>query len=74
MAEELKQLFLPGDVVTLRQDIKNKPEMLVVRKETKRILLNNVPNLVFQGLVCRWFTNQGELQEATFNTKDLLKL
>ena len=34
MEAKVKQYFLPGDVVTLRQDIPNKPIMLVVKKET----------------------------------------
>ena len=29
-----KTFFKPGDIVTLRQDIPNKPKMVVVRKET----------------------------------------
>ena len=37
--EQNKIYFLPGDVVTLKQDIPNKPIMLVIRKETS--LLKN---------------------------------
>ena len=29
-----KIFFMPGDVVTLKQDIPNKPTMLVLKKET----------------------------------------
>lgn len=32
--EDEKIYFAPGDVVTLRQDLPNKPTMLVVRKKT----------------------------------------
>ena len=32
--ENDKTYFLPGDLCTLRQDIPNKPTMLVVKKET----------------------------------------
>lgn len=66
----------PGMVVTLRQDIPNKPKMIVVRKETS--LFKHDPKKhedkkpVLLGIRCRWFTNNGELQEAIFNTKDLL--
>ena len=35
MINETKEFFLPGDVVTVRQDIPNKPVMMVVRKVTK---------------------------------------
>ena len=57
--EPNKIFFSPGDVVSLRQ--RNKmhcPAMLVIRKE--------------QGLRCRWFTDSGLMQEAVFNTKDLI--
>jgi len=76
---ELKQFFLPGDIVTLRQEIPNKPVMLVVKKVTKTISLTPkngaiIKNDYFQGILCRWFTSSGTMQEAIFNTKDLLKL
>ena len=69
-----KQFFLPGDVVTLRQDIPNKPTMIVVKKVTKSIRAGNVKNDYFQGILCKWFTTLGEMQESIFNTKDLAKL
>ena len=69
-----KQFFLPGDVVTLRQDIPNKPTMIVVKKITKTIRTGNVKNDFFQGILCKWFTTLGEMQESIFNTKDLIKL
>lgn len=71
---DMKQFFLPGDVVTLRQDLPNKPTMLVVRKVTKTIRTKDTKSDFFQGILCKWFTTQGELQESVFNTKDLLKL
>lgn len=74
MSNETKQFFLPGDVVTLRQDIPNKPTMIVVKKVTKSIRTKNIEGDFFQGILCRWFTTTGEIQEAIFNTKDLLKL
>lgn len=48
-----KQFFLPGDVVTLRQDIPNKPTMIVVKKVTKSIRAGNVKNDYFQGILCK---------------------
>lgn len=71
---ETKQFFLPGDVVTLRQDLPNKPTMLVVRKVTKTIRTRDAKSDFFQGILCKWFTTEGELQESVFNTKDLLKV
>lgn len=74
MINETKQFFLPGDMVTLRQDVPNKPVMLVVRKVTKTIRTASIKSDFFQGIMCRWFTTDGVLQEAVFNTKDLIKL
>lgn len=74
MINDTKQFFLPGDVVTVKQDIANKPQMLVVKKVTKTIKMNDSRSDFFQGILCRWFTTSGEIQEAVFNTKDLLKL
>lgn len=67
--------FMPGDIVTLRQDIPNKPKMLVVKKQTS-IFKNREDNKepILKGIKCRWFTDSGELQEAIFNTKDLIKV
>ena len=73
------KIFLnPGEMVTLKQDIPNKPVMLVVKKETSvfkhdsQRLNDKKPILI--GIRCRWFTTTGELQEATFSTKDLVKI
>ena len=74
MINDTKQFFLPGDVVTLRQDIPNKPQMIVVKKVTKTIRTGDVKNDFFQGILCKWFTTNSELQESIFNTKDLIKL
>lgn len=67
--------FNPGDVVTLRQDIPNKPTMLVIKKETSLFKHDKDRDTdrktLLTGIKCRWFTSQGELQEAIFNTKDL---
>lgn len=76
--EEEKIFLNPGEIVTLKQDIPNKPVMLVVKKETSvfkhdnKRLNDKKPILI--GIRCRWFTTTGELQEATFSTKDLIKV
>lgn len=71
---EEKIYFLPGDIVQLKQNIPNKPIMIVVKKETS-ILKNRVSDdNILKGIRCRWFTSNGELQEAIFNTKDIYKL
>lgn len=71
---EDKIYFMPGDVVMLRQDIENKPKMIVVRKETA-IFKNKISDDgVLKGIRCRWFSTDQNLCEAVFNTKDLIKL
>lgn len=72
--ENEKQYFLPGDIVTIRQDIPNKPTMIVVKKVTKTIKISTLKGDFFQGILCRWFTTDGVLQECIFNTKDLQKI
>lgn len=70
-----KTYFCAGDIVQLKQDIPNKPIMIVVRKETsifkhdQKRLEDKKPILI--GIKCRWFTTDGTLQEAIFNTKDI---
>jgi len=53
MLDGQKLFFLPGDVVTLRQDIPNKPTMLVVRKVTKNIRTITEKTEYFQGILCK---------------------
>ena len=74
---EDKQFLNPGELVTLKQDIPNKPIMIVVKKETsvfkhQKKIDDKRPILI--GIKCRWFTKNGELQEAVFSTKDLIKV
>lgn len=70
---EDKIYFQPGEVVTLKQDIGNVPKMLVVKKVTT-VFKKNKDTDVLIGIKCRWFTTDGVLQEAIFNTKDLQKI
>lgn len=75
--ENDKIYFLPGDLVTLKQDMPNKPVMLVVKKETLTFRPNKdneEKEDFFKGIRCRWFTTTQELQESIFNTKDLIKV
>ena len=66
-----KVYFMPGDLVTIKQDLPNKPVMIVVKKETF-IYKKEDQNL--KGIRCRWFTTDGLLQEEVWNTKDLIKV
>ena len=59
------------DGVTLRQhNMMEAPIMLVLRKE--QALFKDSSGL--KGIKCRWFTKDGLMQEAVFNTKDLIKV
>lgn len=66
-----KVYFKPGDYVTLRQcKVIHSPVMLVLRREAALFK----DNQGLRGLRCRWFTDSGLMQEAVFNTKDLIKV
>ena len=72
MEAEDKVFFQPGDVVTLKQDIPNKPIMIVDHKVETTFKREGVKTL--RGIACRWFTTSGQLQQDIFSTKDLIKL
>lgn len=75
MEENEKIYFLPGELVQIKQDLPNKPVMLVIKKETSMFKNREVsPDGNLKGIRCRWFTSDGTLQEAIFNTKDLIKI
>lgn len=68
-----KVYFTPGMKVRCKA-VSNSPEMYVLRK--KELTFKDVEdkNKVLQGIVCRWFTTDGTVQEALFCTKDLEKI
>ncbi len=75
MEESDRIFFQPGELVTIRQDIPNKPIMIVVGKVSS--MFKNQGGRTdnsLKGIKCRWFTINQELQECTFNTKDLIKI
>ena len=74
MIAEDKIFFAPGDVVRLKQDIPNSPTMIVSKVERYIIKQNNITSPPLKGIKTRWFTTNGELQEAVFSTKDLVKI
>jgi len=71
---EEKVFFTPGDVVTLKQNLPNKPIMMVksVDKTSFRDDRSTDSKPVLFGITCIWFTDSGEIQEKRFNTKDLV--
>ena len=68
-----KVYFVPGQLVTLKQNLPNKQIMLVYRIE-RSIMRKANGNELLKGVKCRWFTKEGLLQEAIFSTKDLIKV
>lgn len=74
--EELNKVFYtPGDIVTIKHNIPNKPVMLVKGKETKMILDRSDKSANhFVGIKCFWFTEAGMYQEQIFSTKDLVHI
>ena len=75
---ELKEsycYFAPGDLVKVRHNIDYVPNMFVVEKMTRNMRTREGDlEPVFLGIKCRWFNANGDLQEAVFNTKDLVKV
>ena len=65
---------MPGDTVTLKQKLPNQPVMIVVKKESYTFKNKDMKEASLRGIKCRWFTTNQEIQEAIFNTKDLIKL
>ncbi len=70
---EEKIYFIPGDVVKVRQ-LETAPAMYVLKKKELTFKDREDKEKILQGIVCRWFTTDGLMQEAVFNTKDLIKL
>lgn len=68
-----KVFFSPGDRVTIKHDLPNKPIMLVKGKETRtfRVGVDDKDGF-FKGIRCFWFSTNGNYQEEIFNTKDLV--
>lgn len=68
-----KIYFNPGAIVMLNKDIPNKPIMYVIGKKTSLFKSKDAENdeEYLKGILCRWFSVDGKLQEALFNTKDL---
>lgn len=68
-----KIFFKPGDLVQIKQNIPNKPAMIVVRVE-RSIMKDTDGKDYLRGIRCRWYSTDQKLQEAVFSTKDLVKL
>jgi len=66
--DDEKVYFQPGDTVELKQNVDNKPKM-IVKSIDKMARGSSAPELL--GVTCMWFNIQYELQTARFSTKDL---
>ena len=71
--DQEKIYFGPGDVVQCNK-LDNSPTMYVLRKKELTFKDGEDKTKTLQGFVCRWFTNEGLLQEGVFNSKDLQKV
>lgn len=69
---EEKVYFTPGDIVKCK--LNNSPEMYVLKKKELTFKDRESKDKILQGIVCRWFADNGLLQEAVFNTKDIYKI
>ena len=71
--EEQKVYYNPGDLVTVKHNISNKPTMWVVEKSTRSLINKdtNEKENIFLGIKCRWFDNNQVLHEDLFSTKDI---
>ncbi len=73
---EDKIYFSPGEVVAVKHDITNIPNMVVktIDKVTVRkgMGLGEGPKSSLFGITCYWFTADMKYVENRFNTKDLV--
>lgn len=66
-----EKIFLqPGDIVK-NNKLPNAPTMQVLRKKELTFKDGEDKSKTLQGFICRWFTDEGFIQEAVFNSKDL---
>lgn len=73
MEDQDKFFYTPGMRVKCAK-LSNAPEMYVLRKKELVFKDGEDKAKTLQGIVCRWFTTDGLLQEAVFNTKDISRI
>jgi hypothetical protein len=69
---EEKVYFTPGDVVVIKQEVPNKPIMVVGSVDKAVVRSGEGSKTTLFGISCFWFTTEGAIQEHRFNTKDLI--
>lgn len=74
--DENKVFYNPGDLVTIKHDVDNKPKMFVVEKVVRSMVSKETQEMenVFLGIKCRWFDKNQVMHEELFSTKDLSKI
>jgi hypothetical protein len=65
-----KDLFLPGQLVTVKANLPDKPVMVVKGREIRYVKDSPINHL--KGIRCWWFSKNYELVTGIFNTKDLI--
>jgi len=65
-----KIFYNPGDLVQLKNNVSNKPEIMLVHSVDK-MKRRDVEVDRLLGITCIWFTDFGELQKFRFDSKDL---
>ena len=66
--------FSPGDIVKVKHDLKNRPDMVVKSVDKIENPKDDDDGKSLLGITCFWFDNNLVLQQYRFNTKDLEKL
>ena len=69
MEDKSKVFFSAGDLVTLKQEVPNKPIMIV---KTVDKIKSQDDRVQLLGVTCIWFSTKQELQTERFSTKDLI--
>lgn len=74
--DDNKVFYNPGDLVTIKHDVDNKPKMFVVEKVVRSMVSKETQEMenVFLGIKCRWFDKNQVMHEELFSTKDLSKI
>ncbi len=66
--------FNKGDLVTFRQEVSGRPNMIVKDIVKVAYRLPEEDAIYLLGIRCFWFSTTGAYFEQVFNTKDLIKL
>lgn len=71
--DDKRVFFAAGDVVRIKHQLPNKPDMLVQEVVKATIPSQGASKGTLLGVSCIWFSTTGELCKHRFSTKDLEK-